>query len=284
MEFSLNAPDAMETFNVDPFSNLLDDDDIPQDIFDDIMNDVNFGGIDMNSLSSEDSGRSSSSYDDTCSSNRIDSYMDSMSSSMNSFIKTEPETIQMHPTIPTNVAMAQANTATTIAQPILVKPTAIQQNSSPSQLIISQPANILIKQEPNIVVKQESPPNTTQQQIVTLQNIGGNFFMTGTTAIDQTPLRTIVNGSTGILTKIPIVPVNRLVQQPNIKTSSPSPVVLTPPHQTMHKSTMKESKKTGHNIIERRYRTSIVSVATSFLTAFLLKIKFSFSIIFRTTK
>lgn len=264
MDFQLSDAEAMETFNGDPFNSLLDDD-IPQDIFDDIMNDLYSGNSNMNSLSSEDSGRSSSSFDDTF------AQSDSM---WNQSTPNLPPTIKMEPDQSNIVSQSNSNAHTIVtqnmpltnAQSIFVQTTPIvpKHSLSSSQLLVSQPQNILIKQEPrqSIFVKQESPSNT--QQIVTLQNIGGNLYMTGA-PVDQTPVHTIVNGSTGIITKIPIVPLPRIISQPTNVTRNSAVSVATPKvtlpslNTTAQRSSMKETKKTGHNIIERRYRTSIVS-------------------------
>lgn len=255
----MNDTDAMETFSADPFSSLLDDD-IPQDIFDDIMNDLHFGNSNMNSLSSEDSGRSSSSFDDTFA--QADSMWNQQTVQQNQKIKMEPEMNVVHQ-LATNGHSIVTQSMPSTAQPILVQAPVIPKSTPSPQLLVSQPTNIVIKQEqrPNIFVKQESPPNT--QQIVTLQNIGGNLYMTGG-SVDQTPVHTVVNGSTGIITKIPIVPLPRIISQPTVPTTSvlsiATPKATMPAiNTTAQKSSVKESKKTGHNIIERRYRTSIVS-------------------------
>lgn len=261
MDYHMSEAEAMETFSADPFSSLLDDD-IPQDIFDDIMNDLysGNGGSNMNSLSSEDSGRSSSSFDDTFP--QSDSFWGQSAANQNATIKLEPESVVVSRMSPTVTAIVSQNVAPT-PQPIFVQAPVVPKSAPSPQVLVSQPKNILIKQEPrpSIFVKQETPPTT--QQIVTLQSIGGNLFMTGAPT-DQTPVRTIVNGSTGIITKIPIVPMPRIISPPaNVP---PSPVVAIaapkappPTSSAAQRPSTKEIKKTGHNIIERRYRTSIVS-------------------------
>lgn len=231
--------EVFNSFSGDIFNNFLDEE-IPQDIFDDIMNDVNFNamGFDMNSLSSEDSGQSSSSFDDQMVSS-ADGFFDQsmMEVNTNCEIKDEPVYSPPQPQPQENVMLSAIP-----SQPILIQPSAFQSIQQPQQHLILQQPSIVVKHE-SLKVQQVQPA----QQILTLQNIGGNLF----TAVTQpttttTPVHTIVNGTAGILTKIPIVPVTR------IQAAQP-----TPP-----KSTPKDKKKSGHNIIERRYRTSIVSIST----------------------
>lgn len=239
--------EVLSSFNGDIFNNFLDEE-IPQDIFDDIMNDVNFNamGLDMNSLSSEDSGRSSSSYDDhmvTTTENFFDQPMPDSNSSCE--IKDEPS-YSSSPTYPNeNVLMS------TVQQPILIQ--------QPFQTIQQPQQQHLILQQPNIVVKHEQlKVQPGQQQILTLQSIGGNLFTAVTQPTTTTaPVHTLVNGTPGILTKIPIVPVTR------IHTSTAPPP----------KSSAKDKKKSGHNIIERRYRTSIVIIIALLFYLTLLSIQ-----------
>lgn len=225
--------EVLSSFNGDIFNNFLDEE-IPQDIFDDIMNDVNFNamGLDMNSLSSEDSGRSSSSYDDhlmTNAENFFDQPMPDSNSSCD--IKDEPSYSPSPPQPNENVLVSA------IQSPILIQQPFQNIQQSQQHLILQQP-NIVVNE--HLKVQQVQP---AQQQIFTLQNIGGNLYTAVTQATTTTaPVHTIVNGSSGILTKIPIVPMTR------IPTSSA----------THPKSSSKDKKKSGHNIIERRYRTSIV--------------------------
>lgn len=258
--------EVFNTFSGDIFNNFLDEE-IPQDIFDDIMNDVNFNamGFDMNSLSSEDSGQSSSSFDDqmvTATDTFFDRSMVDLNSSCE--IKEEPAYSP-----PPQAMQAQENVMLSAAMP--TQPILIQQPTFHN--VQQQPQQHLILQQPNIVVKQEplkmQQIQTGQQQILTLQNIGGNLFtaVAQPTATTTAPVHTIVNGTAGILTKIPIVPVTRIQAAP---TSTP-PI----------KSSAKEKKKSGHNIIERRYRTSIVSIYFLFL---LLIRNLKLTIFRRTTK
>lgn len=222
--------------NNEIFNNFLDDE-IPQDIFDDIMNDVNFNamGFDMNSLSSEDSGRSSSSYDDPVLSSS-DGFFDQQMSDVNTSceIKEEPVCSPVQPQENVLVSAIQS-------QPIFIQQQPFQNIQQPQQHLILQQPNILVKHEPLKMQQMQAG----QQQILTLQSIGGNLFTAVTQPTTTTaPVHTLVNGTTGILTKIPIVPVTR------IQTS----------HTVTAKPSAKDKKKSGHNIIERRYRTSIVSI------------------------
>lgn len=319
MEFSENY-ESFGHFNNDPFCNLLDEE-IPQNIFDELMNDVNYQalGFDMNSVSSEDSGRSSSSYDlgprlefgdqamievpqitpdSIKSESSEDDPMAYMCTTNSPPIKMVASPVApaaavatASPTVVTATAAAVAGNVQCadriISQPILTtQPTIsqIQQQQQP-QFILSQPQKIVVKQEPiTFHTQQNVQPHQQHQQIFTLQSIGGQQFVV--TNANQTPVHTIVNGATGILTKIPVVPVTSIIQQPITATPkkttlAPTTVALqptkvtvkpnTPPTTTAltataaaaasHVST-KPSKKSGHNIIERRYRTSIVRVCT----------------------
>lgn len=264
MDITKNG-EVFSSFDGDVFNNFLEEE-IPQDIFDDIMNDVNFNNainFDMTSLSSEDSGRSSSSYEDQMDmkmsgQSSVDGFFDqpmAESSPMVTTIKQEPVFVQPIKTEPKTIAPTPQIQSRPVPGPIPVTQVQTQAIQS-SQIFIQQPyQNIqtqsqpqLILQQQNILVKhepikiQQSPQG--QQQILTLQNIGGNLFTTVSSAATTAPppVHTIVNGATGILTKIPIVPVTRIL--PSGTSSS--------------KSSSKDSKKSGHNIIERRYRTSIV--------------------------
>lgn len=276
MEFSENF-ESFGHFNNDPFCNLLDEE-IPQNIFDELMNDVNCSalGFDMNSVSSEDSGRSSSSYDDLGS--RIDTFTDQAMTDMPQ-IKTEiikHEEVDDDPKSPSNFMIGIKNqpnhntikvmTAEPVEkpQPVYAMQQTYTQIQQP-QFVLSQP-KIVVKQEPIKIHTQSST-----QQIFTLQSIDGQQFVV--TNANQTPVHTIVNGTTGIL-KIPIVPVTGIIQQPITTTQKTAPmqtIALQPSKQTTVKpniiAPVKASKKSGHNIIERRYRTSIV-IITNFLLVF----------------
>lgn len=277
MEFSENF-ESFGHFNNDPFCNLLDEE-IPQNIFDELMNDVNCSalGFDMNSVSSEDSGRSSSSYDDLGS--RIDTFTDQAMTDMPQ-IKTEiikHEEVDDDPKSPSNFIVGIKNqpNQNTIkvmtskpvekAQPVYAMQQTYTQIQQP-QFVLSQP-KIVVKQEPIKIHTQSST-----QQIFTLQSIDGQQFVV--TNANQTPVHTIVNGTTGIL-KIPIVPVTGIPITTTQKTAPMPTIALQPSKQTTVKpniiAPVKTSKKSGHNIIERRYRTSIVIITTFFL-AFLQKI------------
>lgn len=345
MEFSENY-ESFGNFNNDPFCNLLDEE-IPQNIFDELMNDVNYQalGFDMNSVSSEDSGRSSSSYDlgprlgdtfgdqtmlevpqipaENIKSETIEddpnspmSYM-CTTNSPPSRMNASPIAATVTTAVPIVVAAATASpvaagnvscTERIISQPILTTTqqtiTQIQQQQQQQppqpqpQFILSQPQKIVVKQEP---ITFHTQPNVQQhqqhQQIFTLQSIGGQQFVV--TNANQTPVHTIVNGATGILTKIPVVPVTSIIQQPITATPKrahtlapttmttvalqPTKVTVkpnTPPAPTVAPSAItstmatKPSKKSGHNIIERRYRTSIVSTNSRQITKTKKKLKF----------
>lgn len=271
MDFIRNDEEAFDSFGGDPFANLLDDE-IAKDILDDIMNDANFNGIgfDMNSLSSEDSGRSSSSYEDMTSM-RTDGFSDQSNfeiSPMNGIVNDSVDIIKEEPMISASpetkfhitTPLPATIPTTTTTQPIFIRqsiPANMQQmhtTQSSQKHFILQPSNILVKQEP-IKIQQ-----TSHQHILTLQDVGGNLFTTvpTTTRADHTPVHTIVNGTTGILTKIPIVPVTRILTTTN-STPTPTPAPTPTPTVITKKPNMKDTKKSGHNIIERRYRTSIVS-------------------------
>lgn len=270
MEFSENF-ESFSHFNNDPFCNLLDEE-IPQNIFDELMNDVNCNalGFDMNSMSSEDSGRSSSSYDDLGS--RLDTFNDQAMLEVPQ-IKTEPikqEHVDDEPKSPQflcgnkNVATNSNTTINVTTKPIEVSSPVFTTQQTFTQ--IQQPQFVL--SQPKIVVKQEPIKFHTQsnaQQIFTLQSINGQQFVV--TNANQTPVHTIVNGTTGILTKIPVVPVTGIIQQQQQQpVATPKPTTMTTLALQQTKltvkpsasSTAKPSKKSGHNIIERRYRTSIV--------------------------
>lgn len=277
MEFSENL-ESFSHFNNDPFCNLLDEE-IPQNIFDELMNDVNCNalGFDMNSVSSEDSGRSSSSYDDLGS--RLDTFSDQAMLEVPQ-IKTElikQEQIEEEPKSPNNfvyttkniISNHNVNSINVTTEAIEVSRPVFATTTQPTFTQIQQPQFVL--SQPKIVVKQEPIKFHTQsntQQIFTLQTVNGQQFVV--TNANQTPVHTIVNGTTGILTKIPVVPVTSIIQQQqqqslttpkttNLTTVAMQPTKLTvKPTITTPPQTVKPSKKSGHNIIERRYRTSIV--------------------------
>lgn len=319
MEFSENY-ESFGHFNNDPFCNLLDEE-IPQNIFDELMNDVNYQalGFDMNSVSSEDSGRSSSSYD---LGPRLDTFGDQAMVEVPQITSEniKSETIEDDPMaymcttnsppsqmIASPVAVAPAATVATvsptvvsaaaaaatvagnmqctdriISQPILTTQRTISQVQQKPQFILSQPQKIVVKQEPiTFHTQQNVQPHQQHQQIFTLQSIGGQQFVV--TNANQTPVHTIVNGAAGILTKIPVVPVTSIIQQPITATpkkttlaptTMPTALALKPTKVTVKPNTppttttitagatmtSKTSKKSGHNIIERRYRTSIVRI------------------------
>lgn len=282
MDIPMNPdPGAFENFD-DAIKWLGDE--IPQNVLNDFMSDMNlFGAIDVNSLSSspsEDSGRSSSPCDDVMMKmypqNETDMYpySDYMHYDDKSGIKTlnassspspsiSPPQIKkenlIYPTPPIQIpspslspsAPATHSNPICIPQPTATPFSSVQTISTP--MMISQP---------KIVVKQEQTPLAPAQQILTIRNIGGNFFMTDSAAaatVSQTPIHTIVNGTPGILTKIPIVPVTRIMTEPTTTTATPKPSMPSLSSSMERKSISKDTKKTGHNIIERRYRTSIVS-------------------------
>lgn len=254
-------------------------DEIPQNLLNDFMSDMNlFGDIDVNSLSSslsEDSGRSSSPCDDVhmkmYPSNEVDTkpFSDYMNYDDKSEIEAviasspspscSPQIKQehfIHSTPPIQI------TPPPTASPLMTLHTNPICVPQPTRLTSIQPMSTpMMIPQPKILVKQEQMAVAPAQQILTIRNIGGNFFMTDSTtaAVNQTPIHTIVNGTPGILTKIPIVPVTRIMTE-STKTP-PKPSVPPLRHTTIErKSSTKDTKKTGHNIIERRYRTSIVSI------------------------
>lgn len=278
MEFSENL-ESFSHLNNDPFCNLLDEE-IPQNIFDELMNDAL--GFDINSVSSEDSGRSSSSYDDLGS--RLDTFGDQAMLELPQ-IKTElikQEHVEEEPKSPHHFIYGSNNinnhnvniNVSTATEPIEVSHSAIFATKQQTFSQIQQPKFVL--SQPKIVVKQEPIKFHTQsntQQIFTLQTVNGQQFVV--TNANQTPVHTIVNGTTGILTKIPVVPVTSIIQQQPLPTPQPittlertnmTTVVRHPTKLTVKPTTntivqtVKPSKKSGHNIIERRYRTSIVCI------------------------
>lgn len=292
MEFS-ESLEPFNHFNHEPFGNLLDDE-IPQDIFDDIMKDVNLNamGFDVNSLSSEDSGRSSSSYDDLGS--RFDTYVDQPMLDMQQ-IKSEnfkEESMKEEPKSPLNSSNFPNDSNTMmnvqnivipndqsikISHPIITTQQTFAQVQQP-HFVLTQP-KIVVKQEP---IKFHTSAN--QQQILTLQNIGGKLY----TTVNPAPVQ-IVSGATGILTKIPIV--SNIMPRSNPIQKTQTRTVPTVSLQTTQKSSAlvapsKSNKKSGHNIIERRYRTSIVIILilfNQFVDVLCIKTKY-FSHGFRTTK
>lgn len=275
MDISMN-PDPGTLENFDDAIKWLGDE-IPQHVLNDFMSDMNlFGGIDVNSLSSspsEDSGRSSSPCDDVMmkmyppSETDMYPYGDYMNyDDKSAVIKSSPS-----PSISPQIKQEHLSHSTT---PILrpspshsssppmphTNPICVPQSTTYSSLQpISMPMMI---PQPKIVVKQEQTTIAPAQQILTIRNIGGNFFMTDSTAttVNQTPIHTIVNGTPGILTKIPIVPVTRIMSESTTTTSTKLSTSSLTSNLIERKSMAKDTKKTGHNIIERRYRTSIVSI------------------------
>lgn len=261
MEFSENF-ESFSHFNNDPFCNLLDEE-IPQNIFDELMNDVNCNalGFDMNSVSSEDSGRSSSSYDDLGS--RLDTFSDQAMLEMPQ-IKTEcikQENVDDEPKSPNNFLCGINNIANQSTINMTTDSIEVSRPVFTTQQTFTQIQPQFVLSQPKIVVKQEPIKIHTQsnaQQIFTLQSIGGQQFVV--TNANQTPVHTIVNG-TGILTKIPVVPVTGIIQQPTSDSTNMTTVSIQSTKLTTKSSPTqppKTNKKSGHNIIERRYRTSIV--------------------------
>lgn len=256
-------------------------DEIPQNLLNDFMSDMNlFGDIDVNSLSSslsEDSGRSSSPCDDVHMKMYPSSEMDQkpFGDYMNYDDKCEIEALTASPPSPSCSPQMKQEHLIHSTTPIPTPPPTVSplMAAHTNHICVPQPTRLtniqpmstpMMIPPPKIVVKQEQMPVAPAQQILTIRNIGGNFFMTDSTAsaVNQTPIHTIVNGTPGILTKIPIVPVTRIMTEPTKTTPKPSVPSLR--HTTIErKSSTKDTKKTGHNIIERRYRTSIVSIASA---------------------
>lgn len=275
MDIPMNPPDPGSFDNFDDAIKWLGDE-IPQHVLNDFMSDMNlFGGIEVNSLSSspsEDSGRSSSPCDDVImkmyAPNETDMYPysdyvhynDKSGFKCPSPSNSPPEIKQenlIHPTTPITIPSSSLSPPTaTHTNPICV-PQPISFSSA--QQTISTPMMI---PQPKIVLKQEQTPLAPAQQILTIRNIGGNFFMTDSAAatVNQTPIHTIVNGTPGILTKIPIMPVTRIMTEPTTTTPKPPVPSLS---SVIERKSMANTKKSGHNIIERRYRTSIVSIITT---------------------
>lgn len=272
MEFSENF-ESFSHFNNDPFCNLLDEE-IPQNIFDELMNDVNCNalGFDMNSVSSEDSGRSSSSYDDLGS--RLDTLSDQAMLEVPQ-IKAEyikQENVDDEPKSPSNYMCGIDSVANQSTINVTTEPIEVSRPVFATQQTFTQIQPQFVLSQPKIVVKQEPIKIHTQSnahQIFTLQSIGGQQFVV--TNANQTPVHTIMNGATGILTKIPVVSATGIIQQPIATTETTNKVTVsrqstkltvkpsaTPPAKT--------SKKSGHNIIERRYRTSIVNSLNPYIT------------------
>lgn len=174
MEFTEN-PYTFNHFIDTPFSNLLDNE-IPQDIFEEIMNDINSNALAMDSISSVDSGRSSTSYDDIASSPLA-----------------SPEQMITEIAAPKEEPMLELFDDTTIdtsAMPILrlvevtqpvikTEQTTITTIQQP-QLVITHP-KILVKNEP---IAFQSHPNNVN--VLTLQNIGGQLYTTMTNGNQST--------------------------------------------------------------------------------------------------
>lgn len=311
MEFSENF-ESFGHFNNDPLCNLLDEE-IPQNIFDELMNDVNYQalGLDMNSVSSEDSGRSSSSYDDF--GIKMDTFADQAMlelpllppgnikcetidddpNSPMSYICTTASpaacTINATPSLAavaaTTAATSAGNTQSSdridrlieISRPKLTTQPTIsqiqqqqQQDQQPKYILSSQPHKIVVKQEPIKFHTQTNVQPQQHQTIFTLQSIGGQQFVV--TNANQTPVNTIVNGTAGIV--VPIIqqqPILATPKKSTLASATMSTIKLQPTRVAMKSNTlpvieasattvaMKPSKKSGHNIIERRYRTSIVN-------------------------
>lgn len=256
-------------------------DEIPQNLLNDFMSDMNlFGDIDVNSLSSslsEDSGRSSSPCDDVHMKMYPSSEMDTKSFGdyMNYDDKSGIEALIVSAPSPSCSPQIKQEHFIHSTPPILTPPPTVSplMATHTQPICVPQPTRLssiqsmstpMMIPQPKILVKQEQLAVAAPQQILTIRNIGGNFFMTDSTAaaVNQTPIHTIVNGTPGILTKIPIVPVTRIMTEP--AKTPPKPSVPSLRHAAIErKSTAKDTKKTGHNIIERRYRTSIVSINAS---------------------
>lgn len=276
MDIPMNPdPGAFENFD-DAIKWLGDE--IPQHVLNDFMSDMNlFGGIDVNSLSSspsQDSGRSSSPCDDVT----MKMYPTSESDmySFNDYINYDDKSGIRSP----NVSLASPSNSPQIKQENLTHTTPPMITSSPSLSPMPSTQPICVPQatttysnvqamsstpmlipQPKIMIKPEPVPVAAAQQILTIRNIGGNFFMTDSagTVNQTTPIHTIVNGTPGILTKIPIVPVTRIMTESSTTTTrKPTAPILS--NSIERRSLAKDTKKTGHNIIERRYRTSIVSI------------------------
>lgn len=170
-----------------PFSNLLDDE-IPQDIFEEIMNDINGGMMEVNSMSSEDSGRSSISYDDnrpasdTTPDQMIVNLKEEQMVEMLSDVNSSGSEVVMH-----HLEVVE------IAQPVIA-------SDQPSFASIKQPQ--LMLPYPKILVKKEpiafQPQTNNIHSIVRLQNIGGQLYTTVPSA-SQTTVQTIGNGSGSII-------------------------------------------------------------------------------------
>lgn len=151
-----------------PFSNLLDDE-IPQDIFEEIMNDINSNGgmMEVNSMSSEDSGRSSISYDD----NRLPS--DTTPDQMIVDLKEEQMAEMLNDSNSSGSDVMPQLQVVEIPQPSIAGEQSTFARIQQPQLLIPYP-KILVKKEP---IAFQSQSNNIHS-IVTLQNIGGQLYTT----------------------------------------------------------------------------------------------------------
>lgn len=168
MEFS-ESPYSFNHLIDTPFTNLLDDE-IPQDIFEEIMNDINdsaASALDVNSMSSDDSLRSSGSM--------IGADMPAV------MLKEEPiEMVDMSPGGGGGERL-QPLRVVEVAQPLIAADHTTFARLQQPQLIISHP-KILVKKEP--IAFQSHVPST---QFI---NIGGQLYTTVTNG-SPTTVRTI---------------------------------------------------------------------------------------------
>lgn len=165
MEFSDN-PYSFNHLIDTPFTNLLDDE-IPQDIFEEIMNDINGNAapaLDVSSMSSDDSMRSSTSM---------------IADVPVVMLKEEP--IEMNDTSSSSAEHLPSLRMIEMAQPLITTDHTTFARLQQPQLIISHP-KILVKKEP---IAFQSHASSTQ-----FINIGGQLY---TTVANGTPatVRTI---------------------------------------------------------------------------------------------
>lgn len=185
MEFSENHYPFNQLIDT-PFSNLLDDE-IPQDIFEEIMNDINSNGgmMEVNSMSSEDSGRSSISYDD----NRLTSNTtpDQMITNMN-----EEQMIEMlNDTSSSGSDLMPRLEVVEIVQPSIAgELTTSCARTQQHPLLIAHP-KIVVRTEPIAF----QPPSNNLHSFVTLQSIDGQLYTTMPNGNQAAIVQSIGNGS-----------------------------------------------------------------------------------------
>lgn len=180
MEFTEN-PYTFNHFIDTPFSNLLDNE-IPQDIFEEIMNDINSNALAMDSISSVDSGRSSTSYDDNASPPVASP--DQMVTEI-AAPKDEPM-LELFDDTTIDASAMPILQVVEVTQPVIKTEQATITTIQQPQLVITHP-KILVKNEP---IAFQSHPNNVN--VLTLQNIGGQLYTTMTNG-HQSTIHNVVN-------------------------------------------------------------------------------------------